>query len=57
LIVSSPANPLPPLCRCLICGFESRWINPFPPLPVMTGQARPKWKPPIADRMFRFVRF
>ena len=40
LIISSPLQSAPSLCRCLICGFESRWINPFPTLPLWLRKGR-----------------
>ena len=40
LIVTSPSKLAPSLCRCMICGFESRWINPFPPLPLWLRNRR-----------------
>ena len=30
----NPPRPSPPVvCRCAICGFQNRWIDPFPPIP------------------------
>jgi hypothetical protein len=35
----TPIHP-PTLCRCVVCGRQSRWIDPFPPIPRSGGRGR-----------------
>ena len=35
----TPLQP-PTLCRCVVCGWQSRWIDPFPPIPRSWGRGR-----------------
>ena len=35
----TPIHP-PTLCRCVVCGRQSRWIDPFPPIPRSWGRGR-----------------
>lgn len=39
-ITSSLAIPLPALCRCTVCGRQSAWFDPYPPIPRRFRSAR-----------------
>ena len=39
--ITMPAPPQrPKLCQCTVCGRQSRWIDPFPPIPRSWGRGR-----------------
>jgi hypothetical protein len=55
-IISLPTKPVPELCRCLICGFETAWINPFPRLPLHLRRRR-RYRPPWRRREVQISTF